>query len=368
MIKIFHTSDNHLGINFNRYPEGVREKLRDRRLEALEGAVEMASENEADLFVVAGDLFDSLNVGKNTIISAARALAKFSGSLVLVLPGNHDYYTEGDKLWTIFKDNMSDHTILLTEEEVLDLRDYSVEALVYPAPCDSKHSRENKLTWLKEEDFSADILRIGIAHGALEGLSPDIEGEYFYMGRQELADIPMDLWLLGHTHVPYPLSGQAGLDKIFNAGTHEPDGINYPYPGTCFLIDLAEDGTIKSQSIRTGKYEFVKDSISVSSGKELEDALKAYTGISNKLIRLTISGYAEAETLDNLSDYYNHLYKEALFFDPRDGNLGLKFSAKDLGKNYVKDSLPYKFMEKLIQVGDPQAMQMAYELIEEAKK
>ena len=39
----------------------------------------------------------------------------------------------------------------------------------------------------------------------------------------ELEDIPVDVWLIGHTHVPFPRDLTevfTASDKIFNAGTH----------------------------------------------------------------------------------------------------------------------------------------------------
>ena len=53
----------------------------------------------------------------------------------------------------------------------------------YPCICHDKHSKVNALGWLKnQQDRERDFYHIGIAHGAIEGLSYDRNQEYYYSG------------------------------------------------------------------------------------------------------------------------------------------------------------------------------------------
>lgn len=81
-------------------------------------------------------------------------LAMFSGT-VIVLPGNHDYYTGDEKVWKDFENALSsrDHNVILIKE----FRPYSFstheeKVVVYPSFCQSKHSKENNLNWIKDAD------------------------------------------------------------------------------------------------------------------------------------------------------------------------------------------------------------------------
>ena len=56
-MKIFLTSDVHLGMKFAGYP-GVQERLVQARFDALKRCVDIANEKACELFVVGGDLFD----------------------------------------------------------------------------------------------------------------------------------------------------------------------------------------------------------------------------------------------------------------------------------------------------------------------
>ncbi|OHB79632.1 MAG: hypothetical protein A2W31_02150 [Planctomycetes bacterium RBG_16_64_10] len=60
-LRIFHTADVHIGLKFMRgYPDAIRDKLLDARLETLARLVDIANEQQCHLFVVAGDLFNNV--------------------------------------------------------------------------------------------------------------------------------------------------------------------------------------------------------------------------------------------------------------------------------------------------------------------
>ena len=60
-IKIFLTADLHIGMLFNRYPEFIKEDLRNARIKTLDRMVRTANHLECNIFVIAGDLFDKVN-------------------------------------------------------------------------------------------------------------------------------------------------------------------------------------------------------------------------------------------------------------------------------------------------------------------
>jgi DNA repair exonuclease SbcCD nuclease subunit len=81
MIRIFHTADLHLGLKFTRggYSPALRNRLVEQRLAALRGMVELANERSCEVFVMAGDLFDTPRVTKGIVREAAEILARFEG-------------------------------------------------------------------------------------------------------------------------------------------------------------------------------------------------------------------------------------------------------------------------------------------------
>ena len=69
-LKIFCTSDLHLGMKFANYPDHIRESLVEARFKTLENLIEKANSEKCDMFIVAGDLFDRISVAKGDITRA----------------------------------------------------------------------------------------------------------------------------------------------------------------------------------------------------------------------------------------------------------------------------------------------------------
>ena len=206
-MRIFHTSDVHVGMRFTRgYPDTVRDSLVKARVEVVSRMVELANREQCDLFAIAGDLFDNLKVSKTAIRETAHALKRFEG-LVAVLPGNHDYLQEAnDPIWPTFADQLGDDHLVLKDRRPYDLGPFELPCVLYPGVCCSKHSKENAIGWVPEAtaEEDSDKVRVGIAHGSLAGLSPDFDGDYFPMTSEELKRSGVHVWLLGHTHIRYP--------------------------------------------------------------------------------------------------------------------------------------------------------------------
>ena len=115
--------------------------------------------------------------------------------------------------------------------------------------------------WIAEAERFAEVKHhIGLAHGSLEGVSPDFDGRYYPMTAAELDALGMDIWLLGHTHLPYPRSASPG-DLFFLAGTPEPDGFDCRHGGSAWIITVDDSKQISPAQARTGTYRFVEDEV-----------------------------------------------------------------------------------------------------------
>ena len=103
-MKILLTGDLHLGKSYAKYPDIAR-PLSEARLRALQNVVDAANREACDFFVIAGDLYDKTSgIGRELHQAVCRLLGEFSGQAVLVLPGNHDSYTDDKSpLWRDFE-------------------------------------------------------------------------------------------------------------------------------------------------------------------------------------------------------------------------------------------------------------------------
>ena len=371
-LKIFCTSDLHIGMKFANYPDNIRESLVEARFKTLESLVEKANSEKCDIFIVAGDLFDRISVAKGDIARAAQTLVEFQGQLVTVLPGNHDYIEPGKtNLWTYFDDHSGDHVLVIREERVFSLASYNLDINLYPGPCHAKHSSENAIGWISDVEKDDCVKHhIGIAHGSLEGFSPDFDKTYYPMTVDDLVGYGLDLWFLGHTHMQYPVTPGA-MDNIFYAGTSEPDGFGCSHEGKAWIIELDADKNIAARSISTGTFRFLQDQIEVRTIDDIE-ALKTRYGSSKfkkTLLRLKIKGRLPEEAYSSLATAREVIEKQVFFLHWDDSLITREITPADINKMFLKDSFPHTLLMALSKKeGDFEALQEAYDLINEVRK
>ena len=369
-MKIFHTADVHLGMKFAGYPS-VQGKLIEARFEALKRCVDMANDRDCDLLVVGGDLFDRVSVAKGDIQRAADMLGDFQGRLVAVLPGNHDFITQRpDGLWALFKGFADNTVIVLESSKSYPLEPYDVDATLYAAPCQAKHSQENNIGWIREIAKDKEVqFHIGIAHGSLEGLSPDFNKDYYPMTESELLSCGLDLWLMGHTHVPYPAI-PGPKTKVFYPGTPEPDGFDCDHEGKGLLIEIDEDKEIKANFLSTGSYRFVHEEAEISSWKDAEEILARYAEPTheNTLLKLKMKGRLPEEEYKKLSLIREDLERKVTLFQFDSNEVTIKITPDVIDREFTEHSFPYRLLKRLAEIHDFEALQAAYEVIRETKR
>ena len=373
-IRIFHTSDVHIGLKFTRgYSEKVRQNLVDARLETLGRMVEAANDNDCDLFVIAGDLFDNPRVSKAIIRKTGESLKRFEG-LVIVLPGNHDYIQESDDpLWPIFEDALGEGSLVLKESRPYDLSSHGVHAFVYPGVCRSRHSAENAIDWVADEASAGnddDTVRIGIAHGSLEGLSPDFSGDYFPMTKGELEESGMDTWLLGHTHVRYPDRDKVtSSERSFFPSVPEPDGFDCRHPGYAWIIEIETDHSVTTRSLRVGKFQFHHLEENVDSEAGLNAVKKKFVEFDSEsdLVKLKLTGRLPTEVFEQLGGLLDEFGKQALYLETDLSELLSEIRQEDIDGEFTEGSFPHRLLSELAaDDADVLALQLAHQLIKEA--
>ena len=92
MIRVVLTADNHLGRYYAKMSPSVLAERRRRLRQAFEQVVEFACAQQAHLFLIAGDLFDSpnpRNIERTYVADALRRLREHD-VIVIAIGGNHD--------------------------------------------------------------------------------------------------------------------------------------------------------------------------------------------------------------------------------------------------------------------------------------
>ena len=244
---------------------------------------------------------------------------------------------------------------------------------MYPAFCQSRRSGKNNLGWIREARIQAEgIINIGIAHGAIKGVTPDLEGTYFLMTEEELSRIPVDVWLIGHTHVPYPdnLSEDADTPgyKIFNAGTHEQTDLHNHTDGNGFILTIEKRGSTASVLARkyvSGKVHYYDLDVPVKpdSDTALADAVRtAVDGKDrNAVVRIRVSGSVRQEEYQEKDRIYRKLLGSFLTYETEDHELSEEITIDRIREEFAQTSFAAQLLEEFID--QPKELQMVYELM-----
>ena len=292
-----------------------------------------------------------------------------------VLPGNHDYYDKDAKLWQDFRSLIltQDNIMMLTEYRPYDLTIGSAEVTLYPALCTSLHSApgQNNLGWIKEANIVPDSrFRIGIAHGAVEGETIDSEGQYFMMKRAELESIPVDAWLIGHTHVPFPKNltdEYTPCDRILNSGTHVQTDVSCNTEGLCFIVEISDDKKICARKFNSGSLRFYRRGIVLSAGKMEEILDRELSGIGdNSVVDLVLSGAVSFEEYRNRHDIIEKRLSRFVEGTYSDSALSELISPELISAEFPETSFSSGLLTALLD--DPKEAQLTYEMLKSLRE
>lgn len=360
MIKILLTGDLHLGKTYQKETPDVMERYRNARIQALKNAVMIANRENCNYFVIAGDLYEKLTgIAVSLHKQVCQILNVFSGEAVLVLPGNHDYYAPDDALWKKFEEYSGSNVRVFKNNE--KYQDGNV--IFYPCICHDKVSKTNSLEWLsKETERDPGLYHIGIAHGAIEGLSYDKNQEYYLMSQEELLSHHMDVWLIGHTHVAYPPVFDSTVDqRIFNAGTPQQTDIADGSIGEVFILEIDKDKKIIAKREQTSVIRFVKKTVILQHGQELKEALQ-FPDLEpeSTSLRVELSGTALAEDFERRKQIYEELNSHYIKAEIKDEKLRKEITPEMVNKETIEGSILNQLLNSYLE--DSELLNLAYDL------
>lgn len=284
MIKILHSADWHLDSPLLfRDPRQTR-FLRDALAEIPEKITALCKQEQCDLMLLAGDLFDGAYTAGT--LQQLKAALQDVGVPVFITPGNHDYVA-ADSPWVgqVWPDNVHIFTRPAVESVVLedlDLRVYGAGFTAMDCP--------GLLT-----DFTADHpqrYKIGIFHGdPTQASSP-----YCPITKQQVQASGLDYLALGHIHKGD--SFRAG--KTLCAWPGCPMGRGYDEDGTKGVLIVTLDETAEARFVPLGMPRFHDLELPVGDdpARALDMVLPAFG--NHDFYRITFTGHSRPLDTDAL--------------------------------------------------------------------
>ena len=285
MTRLLHTADWQIGRQYGSFDPDDAVPLAEARFAAVERLAQLASDEGVAAVLVAGDVFDAQAVSARTIRRLFNALAPYAGPWVMI-PGNHDAaLAEGVWQQALRLGVVPAHVHLALTPQLIELPAQRLALLC--APLTQRHAWNDLTAWFDDQASPEGWLRIGLAHGAVQGLLPDDLDAMNPIAPDRAARARLDYLALGDWH------GTKQIDpRTWYSGTPEPDRFKDNDPGQVLLVDIDGPGALPRVSPRrTAQHRWrrVAQRIDVASDVDTLAALLAQADASD-VIELVVEG------------------------------------------------------------------------------
>jgi DNA repair exonuclease SbcCD nuclease subunit len=288
------------------------------RIDAIRRIGELARDHEAQFVVVAGDVFESNQVDRQTVVRALEAMDSVPVPLFL-LPGNHDPLDAATVYRSAtFSAKKPENVLVLEDSQPIEPAGaQGVE--VVGAPWDSKRP----FTDLAGSLFAAlepsppDVTRIAVAHGVVDTLAPDPDAPALIRvadAEKALGDGRIHYLALGDRHSATDVGGTGG---IWYSGTPVATDFGEQAPGRVLLVDVAPGSPPQVTEIplyADDAWRFVDESYPLNGPEDVEAlarSLDAHTHKESVILRLSLVGelsIAAHARLNTILDDYGDSY------------------------------------------------------------
>lgn len=350
MIKIVHGADFHLDSPFAGLPP---EKARQRRAESREllyRLLELVRQEQSDLLLLSGDLFDSGEIFPETIATLSRVLSAMPCP-VCIAPGNHDPYTASGPYAGI---SWGENVHIFTSQQMESVDFPHLNCVVHGCAFTESTSLRHPL-----EHFSAPQdgkLHLLCLHGDMGAE----HSSYAPITRQELLRSGVTYAALGHIH---QCSGFQRCGDTCWAYPGCPEGRGFDETGDKGVLV----GTIEAGQVRLAfvplcrrRYRLLQASVTGTTYRQALESVLA-PEVAEDVCRVTFIGEAEETGVD-----LNHLQSA---FSRRCFQLQLEDNthiAEGLWDRAGEDSLRGLFLQEMNRRFNAAAEDGERRLVEEA--
>lgn len=337
-VTIFHCADIHLDTPFSlslRRAEQRNSELRS----AFRNAVMYARGEKAQLFFIAGDLFDSRYVSLDTAELLINELRSFPECRFFVSPGNHDPYDDRSPYALL---NWPDNVHIFREKERVSIDDLGVD--VYGCGYTSGSMETSPVTGYPERDPSR--INILVCHGTV-GMPLSKDGPILL---SEIESSGFDYIALGHIHR--------------SEGVKSVGGVSYAYPG-CIegrgfdelgykgaLFGTVSKGEVKLKGVRMSLRRFETAQVLVDPHASKREIVEAVTRRvrefgSDTALRIELEGEMPAGVIITNDDLGN-LTEGPYYLEIRDNTVpALELTGVE--EDATLKGVFYRDMKKLIE-------------------
>ncbi len=273
MTRFLHTGDWQLGMTRHFFSEGVQERYTQSRFDAIRSLGRVAEEEACQFMVVCGDVFESNLVDRKTVSRAIEALKGVTVPVYL-LPGNHDPLNAASVYRSaIFLDRKPDHVHVIEDAAPFSVAE-GVE--IVGIPWTSKRLVQDLVaSTVGQLEPVLDGIRICVAHGMVDSLSPDRSDPAaisLHAAEDAISRNRIHYLALGDRH---SLTEVGASGRIAYAGTPEPTDYNEVKPGFALVTTVTRE-TVETKAISVCRWKFLERRQVDLNTKEDIDSLRSW--------------------------------------------------------------------------------------------
>jgi exonuclease SbcD len=286
MLRIIHTADVHLGARHDDLGEQAAAQ-RERQFAAFKASVDLAIGEKVDLFLIAGDLFDSNVQPRRSVERVAAELKRLAGARIrtVIIPGTHDVcdrasiyraYDLPAMAGTAAGDDMI--TVLDPDRPLVHLA--TIDTVVHGLVFATKRAPHSPLQDLAAAVAAGPVAtwHVGMVHGSI-AIPGKTDRDEVVITTAEIAASGLDYLALGHWHSTQ--KAKAGLVTYAYAGAPEPIALDQDRAGKVLLVELEERAgqrvvTVEERQVGRTRFDRLEvDAATVASQPALVELLTA---------------------------------------------------------------------------------------------
>ncbi len=295
MPRFLHTADWQMGRQYRGFAAEDAAALFNARFTAVERLAQLATDEKVDAILVAGDVFDAQNLSDRTIHRTFNALAAFTGPWILI-PGNHDAAL-AESIWTqaarIHAIPENAHVLLKPGATELPKLGFAILA----APLTQRQTHDDLTAWFDTVETSSGLLRIGLAHGSVDGQLPEAADSSNPIAADRAESARLDYLALGDWHGTKCIN-----PRTWYSGTPEQERFKDNGAGQALIVEIDHPGAgPKVTPHPVGYHRWIKLNKHLAVTSDLEQALQTLNELPvQSVVDITVDGQLDLAGLDQL--------------------------------------------------------------------
>lgn len=342
-VRIVHCADLHFDTPFSDLKSSLSKIRQEEIRETFSRIIEICKDENADILLICGDVFDNYSVKKITLQFLKEKFEEISNVRVFIVAGNHDPLNERS-FYKMVDWPSNVHIFSNTMEEV-QINDINVTVIgqSFKNNYEKVSQLDNYFPGNSEND-----IRIMMMHGEVTDI--ESSNEYNPVKEKEIEKSRVSYLALGHRH---SFSGfkKCGMTTYAYSGCPEGRGFDELGDKGIIVGDVYKDHVdLKFVPICKRKYQVIKVDISgLMSNDSIKSKIlsKTYDNCSNDIYKVILEGEVSDEFIINTDIIMNSI--KSYFFDVKvKDKTTVKVDIKKLSKEYsIRGIFSAKMLKKI---------------------